>query len=397
MDTLYWRTLSPRETRATRINRTLDGGGDYYVRVYTSTSTTGTAYALALNAQRIKPADNGPDTLATARDLGIVTALREVRDWVGSVDPHDYYKFALADTAANWTLTTTLTGMSDNGNVQLLDRNGNVIWDGDKSGATEESDTRVLAADTYYIHVYSASGSENTAYVLKWDAQPVDPVANLKTIPEAVVFTPEVKEFIERVTGQSWSTVTSVATDRYDLPADNRMQVGFSFGFYAGASLGTFISYDIADARLAYTVTRDVSAQEWKVSRGFVLSFAGLETVGDEYLIIPDDISKNIRAGIEWVRPGDGVNFLKANGGPNFAWEEVIQVKVKLEATLGVQLITQFETQLPRETFLCTHRTVHGRRGHLDSFGFAASTFAETVAHIHVIPVAGWPRVCCGV
>ncbi|MFN5240283.1 MAG: PPC domain-containing protein, partial [Aphanizomenon sp.] len=119
------------------------------------------------------PVDNAGNTLATARAVGTLTATQSFSDWVGSVDTNDYYKFNVG-TQSNFSLS--LTGLSADADVELLNSSGIRIAISQNCGTTSESITRQLSAGTYYARVYPYSG--DTTYGLSLNATAVAPVDN---------------------------------------------------------------------------------------------------------------------------------------------------------------------------------------------------------------------------
>jgi hypothetical protein len=69
-------------------------------------------------------------------------------------------------TQSNFSLS--LTGLSADADVQLLNSSGGVITRSQAFGNTSESITRQLSAGTYYARVYQFSG--NTMYNLSLNA-----------------------------------------------------------------------------------------------------------------------------------------------------------------------------------------------------------------------------------
>jgi Bacterial pre-peptidase C-terminal domain len=132
--------------------------GSYYVRVYRSSGNTN--YSLSLNATAVAPApvDNAGNTLATARNVGTLTATQSFSDWVGSADTNDYYSFNVG-TPSNFSLS--LTGLSADADVQLLNSSGGVISSSENGGTTSDSITSQLSAGTYYARVFQYSGDTN--------------------------------------------------------------------------------------------------------------------------------------------------------------------------------------------------------------------------------------------
>jgi hypothetical protein len=145
--------------------------GTYYARVNRYSGDT--TYGLSLNATAVAPVDNAGNTLATARAVGTLTATQSFSDWVGSVDTNDYYSFNVG-TQSNFSLS--LTGLSADADVQLLNSSGGVIAISQNGGTTSESITSLLSAGTYYARVYPYSG--DTTYGLSLNATAVAPVDN---------------------------------------------------------------------------------------------------------------------------------------------------------------------------------------------------------------------------
>jgi hypothetical protein len=84
---------------------------------------------LSLNATAT-PVDN---TLATAGAVGRLTGAQSFSDWVGSADTNDYYSFNVG-TQSNFSLS--LTGLSADADVQLLNSSGGVISSSTAGGTT---------------------------------------------------------------------------------------------------------------------------------------------------------------------------------------------------------------------------------------------------------------------
>ncbi|MBE9234459.1 PPC domain-containing protein, partial [Cuspidothrix issatschenkoi LEGE 03284] len=117
--------------------------------------------------------DNAGNTLARARAVGTLTATQSFSDWVGSGDTNDYYSFNVG-TQSNFSLS--LTGLSANADVRLLNNFGSIITTSATTGTTSESITSQLSAGTYYVQVYQSSG--NTNYSLSLTALPADNAGN---------------------------------------------------------------------------------------------------------------------------------------------------------------------------------------------------------------------------
>ncbi|NQU22474.1 MAG: pre-peptidase C-terminal domain-containing protein [Candidatus Nealsonbacteria bacterium] len=114
------------------------------------------------------PIDSVGNTLATARNLGVLTSNRTFSDFIGRPDTDDYYRFAL-NRASEFSLA--LSGLSADADVQVVDADGQVVVGSTRGGSDAEAINRTLDAGNYFVRVYSC-GSANTRYRLRLDARP---------------------------------------------------------------------------------------------------------------------------------------------------------------------------------------------------------------------------------
>ena len=130
-----------------------------------------------------EPVDNAGNTLATARAVGTLTATQSFSDAVGSVDTNNYYSF---NVGIQSNLTMSLTGLSADADVQLLNSSAGVIAISQNGGTTSESITSLLSAGTYYARVYPYSGDTTYNLSLNATALPVDNAGNTLATARAV-------------------------------------------------------------------------------------------------------------------------------------------------------------------------------------------------------------------
>jgi Bacterial pre-peptidase C-terminal domain len=105
------------------------------------------------------------NSLSTARNLGTLSGTRTYQDWVGDSDANDYYQLSVGDRS---TFNLTLSNLTADADVQLLNRNGAIVQTSSNSNTAAESIRMTLDAGTYYIRVYPYSGS--TQYTLNLSA-----------------------------------------------------------------------------------------------------------------------------------------------------------------------------------------------------------------------------------
>ncbi len=162
-------------TAAEQIRRTLQPG-TYFVWVYTNSPATN--YALQLQVTLFAPPDQAGNNPASARNLGLLNGTTQPSDFVGIVDPEDYYRFNL-DTAANFSLI--LSQLAADADVQLVrdaDENGQIGADEIVAASTQpgnlaEQISRTLEPGTYFVRVYADSPATN--YTLRLQATRVVP------------------------------------------------------------------------------------------------------------------------------------------------------------------------------------------------------------------------------
>lgn len=101
------------------------------------------------------PLDFAGNSLETARDITVNAVSQIYTDWAGYTDPNDYYRFFVSDRG-NFNLS--LNGMSNDGDVQLLNSAGAVIAVSQAESQLSERISTPLEAGTYYIRVYPYNG-----------------------------------------------------------------------------------------------------------------------------------------------------------------------------------------------------------------------------------------------
>ncbi|MDZ8055269.1 MAG: pre-peptidase C-terminal domain-containing protein [Aulosira sp. ZfuCHP01] len=107
---------------------------------------------------------------ANALNIGTLNGSGNFRDRVDDSDRNDYYSFNLS-TYSNFNLS--LSGLTADANVQLLDSNGVVLQGSYNSGTTNEVINRQLTTGNYYIWIYQSSGNSN--YNLNLSATQAEP------------------------------------------------------------------------------------------------------------------------------------------------------------------------------------------------------------------------------
>ncbi|MBW4495219.1 MAG: pre-peptidase C-terminal domain-containing protein [Oscillatoria princeps RMCB-10] len=149
-------------TQSGSLSNLLDAG-TYYVQVYGYWGSTEYDLNLSATPEAI-PADNAGNTPEEALDLGALSDIQPVSDWVGTpVDANDYYKFT-TDSAGG--VSVTLDGLSAGASVYVLDSNQGYITGAYGDGTTPASVSATLPEDgTYFVQVSTYQG--DTEYTLE--------------------------------------------------------------------------------------------------------------------------------------------------------------------------------------------------------------------------------------
>jgi uncharacterized repeat protein (TIGR01451 family) len=190
------------ETEAINVNGLAIG--DYII--WLSRNNGNTDYSLNLSATpSVIPADKAGSTLATAFNLNTLTASTQ-SDFVGNVDPTDYYRFTLTNPSG---VTLKLSGLSADADLELSqDKNGDGVISSDEviqlSEETDNQDENIniaaLPAGDYFVKVSQYDGDTNYSLALTpttatgVDLQvTVTPVTTPLTLGDQVSYTVTVK------------------------------------------------------------------------------------------------------------------------------------------------------------------------------------------------------------
>ena len=148
-------SLASSRTGAPKVTLAL-ATGDYALRAMRCQGAS-TAYALD-----VVP-DFAGNTRNTARDIGPLAAQRSFNDHVGTLDARDYYRFTLNHQR---TLSLTLTGLSQDADLELYDATGTRLAESARDAANDELITQPLSAGTYFIRIFAFEPTAQTNYKL---------------------------------------------------------------------------------------------------------------------------------------------------------------------------------------------------------------------------------------
>lgn len=154
--------------------------GTYFARVAPASNTASTQYQVNLVVTpfggNISPEPG--NTLPVARDLGVFSGTFSAKEYVGTIDSTDVYKFTLNDIS---NLQVNVRGSSANTRVQLIrDSNGNGLIDNSEVLTTDtnysstflSTITQDLPSGAYFITVEPRNTSASTLYEMNLVATP---------------------------------------------------------------------------------------------------------------------------------------------------------------------------------------------------------------------------------
>jgi hypothetical protein len=157
--------------------RTPLGAGIYAIRIFPNDRNSNTTYTLQVSGTEVPATSSDPgNTLNQALDMGNFSGERTYNDFVGSVDPNDYYRFKLDRTS---NVQVSISSLSKYTHVELiLDRNENGQIDNGEvlnsdSGSSSASIRTPLGAGIYAIRVTPNDNNSNTTYTLQVSVTPV--------------------------------------------------------------------------------------------------------------------------------------------------------------------------------------------------------------------------------
>jgi RTX calcium-binding nonapeptide repeat (4 copies) len=154
------------------------GAGNYFAWITTPNTDDNTNYTLKLSAiptPPTTPANPGND-LSSALNIGNLNGQKIFKDFVGVVDPQDFYRFSLAQTS---NLTLNMTGISDYASVYLIaDTNKNGVVDNNETIEEDTYNTSTndgviksdLGAGNYFALIKPNNFVDNTNYTLNLSA-----------------------------------------------------------------------------------------------------------------------------------------------------------------------------------------------------------------------------------
>ena len=157
-------TSRNRSNKAEQLTNVLLETGTFYVQVKLRSGAE-SKYALTLSA--IPAADQIGNTFETATRL----TGRPIRDFVGNADPNDY--MGIIPLVAG-QLKLDLTGLSDDANIEVYDKNRTLLSTSTNPGTTPETLQQSLtsiAGSPYFVRVFAAPGKQ-TNYTLNYSFTP---------------------------------------------------------------------------------------------------------------------------------------------------------------------------------------------------------------------------------
>ena len=194
------------------------------------------------------------NTIGTAYNVGDLSGSRSFRSSVGSTDVNDYYRFYVADNLSDFRLS--LTGLSADADVNLLDSSGSNIASSILSGSSSESINRQLTTGTYYAQVYQYSG--NTDYDLNLTANTIDDFAANTSTTGSIAVGSSRTGIVNSESDRDWLRVSLQAGQTYQFNLDGNALEDSTL--YLRNASGDQLAYNDdftgLNSRITYTATR---------------------------------------------------------------------------------------------------------------------------------------------
>jgi hypothetical protein len=156
-----------------RVTINLTAGTKYYVGITNYSSNSRGAYTWTVDGPAVgtttpttDDAYENNDTFATANNLGTVTAARTIGSLV-MADSADWFRFTTSATGTS-TSNVSISFLNSQGNLQLAlyNSSGTQVALSSGTGNGESISLNGLAAGTYYVDIFGASGATNPSYSL---------------------------------------------------------------------------------------------------------------------------------------------------------------------------------------------------------------------------------------
>jgi Leishmanolysin/Bacterial pre-peptidase C-terminal domain len=154
-----------------RVTINLTAGTKYYIGITNYSSASRGAYTWTIDGPAgttttTDDAYENNDTFATANNLGTITASRTISSLV-MADSADWFRFTTSATGTS-SSTVSLSFLNSQGNLQLALYNSSGVQVASSlgTGNSESVSLNGLAAGTYYVDVFGASGATNPNYSL---------------------------------------------------------------------------------------------------------------------------------------------------------------------------------------------------------------------------------------
>jgi hypothetical protein len=154
-----------------RLTLNLTAGTRYYIGITNYATASRGAYTWSIDgpSTTTTPTDDAyenNDTQTTAYNLGTLTAARTVSSLV-MADAADWFRFTTSATGtASSTVSISFTNSQGNLQLALYNSAGTLISTSAGTSNSESVSLNGLAAGTYYVDVYGASGATNPSYSL---------------------------------------------------------------------------------------------------------------------------------------------------------------------------------------------------------------------------------------
>ena len=333
-----------------KISRTGLAAGDYVLHLGRNSGNTN--YNLDLSATpSVIPNDKAGSTLAAAFNLGSLTTSIQ-KEFVGNVDPIDYYRFNLANPSG---LTLNLSGLSTDIDLELSqDKDSDGLISSDEiiqvSELTENQDETIdiaaLPAGNYFVKVSQYEG--DTTYDLSLTPKTavgvdlqvtVTPITTPLTLGDTVSYTVAVKNI-------GASTATGV-TLKDNFPLASVLDVSVKVSQGSGTISDTEVSVDIDTLNVDESATLIVSGR--LIGSGPFSSLIEASSLDIDFNLDNDSVVQRYRVTPGIIPPAD-LELVLTSDKKTANLDEVVTLRMTLtNKGPGTATAIQVKSLLPQE------------------------------------------------
>ncbi|MCP9826154.1 pre-peptidase C-terminal domain-containing protein [Synechococcus sp. EJ6-Ellesmere] len=302
--------------------------GEYYI--WLSRNSGGTQYNLNVSATpSVIPLDIAGNTPSAAFDFGSLNTASNFSDFVGNVDPDDFYRFTLESVSG---LRIELDGLSADADLELAqDTNNDGVIDFDEIFSSSElsgTDVEIieysaLAAGTYFVRVLQYEGDSNYNLSLTPTVPVGSDLSVIRSGPTGAVDLGQQYTYTLTVTNNGPSIANNVFLTE-NLPSGVSVVDASASGFDLQSNLVDIYEFQL---NAGERVTLDIDAQSVGSSLDSVLRLfnsAGDEIAFSDDNAAPDEDDISFDSYIDFTASIASTYYVGVSGYDNFSYNPLV-------------------------------------------------------------------------